>query len=249
MAFDSDILVKGAKPLFFLNYYAADIINPKGLLNYVKGISLSCQEVDCALLGGETAEMPNIYCDDKSDMVGTIIGIVSKDNIIDGPKNIVEGDIVFGIPSDGPHTNGYSLIRKIVNNSKERIKNNVMKLLQSNHRCYYNEINLLWNVGVDIHGMVHITGGGYSGNIKRVINNNLVVSLNKWDLPEPFKTLQIEGNINSDEMFNTFNCGYGMLIFIKKEQLELVKNTLKEGDVLGVVNKKNKYNNNKVVFV
>ena len=123
---------------------------------------------------------------------------------------------MYAISSDGPHTNGYSLIRKIVEKSNGRIESNVMELLLKNHRCYYNEIQALWEADVDIHGMVHITGGGYGGNIKRVINDDLTVSLKRWDLPEPYRTLQLEGNIDTDEMFSTFNCGYGMLLFIKR---------------------------------
>lgn len=244
----NDILVKGARPLFFLNYYAADLIDPKGLLGYVKGISTSCQEVGCALVGGETAEMPGVYAKNKSDMVGTIVGVVSQKNLIDGKKNVKDGDMIYALPSDGPHTNGYSLIRKVVKNCNGRIDQNVMELLVKNHRCYYNEINLLRSKNIDIHGMVHITGGGYGGNIKRVINDDLMVSLKRWSLPEPFQTLQIEGNIDTDEMFNTFNCGYGMLLFVDRDDVGKISEILNEGTVIGVVT--NRVDNmDKVVFI
>lgn len=234
----NDILVKGARPLFFLNYYAADVVQPDGLLGYVKGISTACQEVGCALVGGETAEMPGVYARDKSDMVGAIVGVVSKKLLIDGQKNVQENDVIYAIPSDGPHTNGYSLIRKVVKNSNGRIDPEVMDMLLKNHRCYYNEIQTLREAGVDIHGMVHITGGGYGGNIKRVIRDDLMVSLKRWILPEPFHTLQIEGNIDTDEMFSTFNCGYGMLLFVSKPDIHKISETLKEGTVIGVVSKR-----------
>ena len=244
----NDILVKGARPLFFLNYYAADVIQPDGLLGYVKGISKACQEVGCAVVGGETAEMPGVYARDKSDMVGTIIGVVSKKLLIDGQKNICDGDVIYAIPSDGPHTNGYSLIRKVVKNCNGRINLEVMNMLFNNHRCYYNEIHILREAGVDIHGMVHITGGGYKGNIKRVIKDDLMVLLNIWDLPEPFYTLQIEGNIDTDEMFSTFNCGYGMLLFVSKSDIDIISNTLKEGSVIGFVSKRVE-GKDKVIFI
>ena len=199
----NDILVKGAKPLFFLNYYAADYVEPDGLNNFVKGISTACQEVGCAIMGGETAEMPGVYAKNKSDMVVTIVGVVEKDKLIDGVKNVKEGNIVYAMKSDGPHTNGYSLIRKVVNESNGRIEDSIMDLLLTKHRSYYNEITMLWDNDIKINGMVHITGGGYGGNIKRAISDDLAVSLKRWDLPEPYATLQIEGNIDSDEMFDT----------------------------------------------
>lgn len=234
----NDILVKGARPLFFLNYYAADVVQPEGLLEYVKGISVACKEVGCALVGGETAEMPGVYARDKSDMVGAIVGVVSKRLLIDGQKSVQEGDVVYALPSDGPHTNGYSLIRKIVKSSNDRIEPDIMDLLLKNHRCYYNEIQTLRGVGVDIHGMVHITGGGYGGNIKRVIRDDLMVSLKRWSLPEPYDTLQIEGNIDTEEMYNTFNCGFGMLLFVNKTDIRKISETLKEGSVIGIVSKR-----------
>lgn len=244
----NDILVKGARPLFFLNYYAADYIEHDGLNNFVLGISTACQEVGCAIMGGETAEMPGVYAKNKSDMVGTIVGVVENDKLIDGVKNVKEGDIVYALKSDGPHTNGYSLIRKVVIESNGRIEDSIMDLLLTKHRSYYNEITMLWNNDIKINGMVHITGGGYSGNIRRVISDDLAVSLKRWDLPEPYSTLQIEGNIDSDKMFNTFNCGYGMLLFVKKDDLEKISSILEEGDVIGIVTKREK-GKDKVYFI
>ena len=234
----NDILVKGAKPLFFLDYYAGSTVDPESLKHYVKGISQSCMEYGVSILGGETAEMPTVYNEGHSDMVGMIVGYLTESMLIDGKRDIRDGDVIYGLSSSGPHTNGYSLVRKIIGNCKYRIANSDIKNLVQSHRCYYNEIQLLRDGGVKINGLVHITGGGYKGNVGRVLTDELGAVFKTWVFPEPFNTLQREGNISTEEMLDTFNCGYGMLVIVNEKELEKMVKILGEGAVLGRIVKR-----------
>ena len=160
--------------------------------------------------------MPDVYRENCYDIVGTILGICDKEKIISGKDNIREGDIVLGFLSSGPHTNGYSLIRKIVEQHKtndNKIGNLKLEDLIKPHKSYLEEINMLRGLGVDIKGLCHITGGGYPGNLVRVLPDNLAMEL-KVKIMEPFATIQRFGNITDGEMYQTFNCGYGMLVII-----------------------------------
>jgi phosphoribosylformylglycinamidine cyclo-ligase len=181
------------------------------------------------LLGGETAEMPGIYNSNCYDIVGTIIGLCDKGKIIDGPKNIQEGDLVFGMLSSGPHTNGYSLIRKIIQDNIGTVSTDSylgkvdIKDLVKPHKSYLGEVNDLLDKKIEIKGLCHITGGGYKGNIERVLPDGLGVELSVPIL-EPFATLQKFGNLSNEEMYQVFNCGYGMLFFVRPENRDTILN-------------------------
>lgn len=220
----NDIAVLGAKPLYFMDYIASSKINSDNIRYLLEGMSQACQENELAILGGETAEMPGVYQDGKYDIVGTIIGIVDSQKMIKGKENIVEGDVVLALGSKGPHTNGYSLIRKLVTQYLEKhpdkkLDDNLqiggisMKDLIQPHKSYYSEIKNMLEEGIDIHGLCHITGGGFQENIPRVLPDGLGVTLNA-PIIEPFSSLQRLGNLSNEEMYRVFNCGYGMLVIV-----------------------------------
>ena len=219
----NDIAVCGAKPLFFLDYYATGKLNPDKAADVIKGFATACKENDCALIGGETAEMPGLYEENDFDVSGTIVGVVDKSKIIDG-KRIQKGDYLIGFPSNGLHTNGYSLARKVLLekfNVKDFIPelNNILgdELLKI-HKSYLSLITTLKN-SVDIKGLSHITGGGIVGNTSRIIPNDLklLIHWGVWEMPAIFKLIQQTGNISSEEMHKVFNCGIGLIAVISKE--------------------------------
>jgi phosphoribosylamine--glycine ligase/phosphoribosylaminoimidazole synthetase len=225
----NDILVKGAKPLFFLDYYASSRIKAEYVKYFVKGLSDACKQVGCVLIGGETAEMPDVYQDNMCDLVGTIVGIVEKDKIINGKEQIEEGDLIVGLPSSGPHTNGYSLIRKLVNASTPP---DIIEDLCASHKCYYHEVMKLIKDGHEIHGMCHITGGGWSDNSERVLPEGLKMDLGTFyghdSMPRCFQYLQEKGQLSNEEMYRTFNCGIGMLVYVKAKKGLKVNNVIGE---------------------
>ncbi len=226
----NDILVKGGKPLFFMDYVASSKISSDDIFHLVEGISEACSENGMSLLGGETAEMPGIYMHDCYDIVGTILGVCEKSEIIDGPLNIKEGDSIFGFLSSGPHTNGYSLIRKILNdnfleyNADTKIGGFSITELIRPHKSYLEEYKLLREKNIEISGLCHITGGGYIGNLERVLPESLGVEIDVRIL-EPFATIQRIGNLSDDEMYTVFNCGYGMLFFTSQDKEEVLRKT------------------------
>lgn len=233
----NDILVKGGKPLFFLDYYASSIINSKYVEYFVKGISNACKNANCVLIGGETAEMPDIYLDNKCDIVGTMIGIVEKNNIINGKQNINDGDLILGLNSSGPHTNGFSLIRKILNiyeNNGEIINIDIINKLCNSHISYLDDINFIIDSNIKINGLCHITGGGWYENSSRVIPDNLEMKIFDYIIPEPFKFIMDKGNIDKDEMFRVFNCGIGMMVFVPSDTIIPSKY-----NIIGVIKNKN----------
>lgn len=209
----NDILVKGAIPLMFLDYFASSKLDSDMVASFVEGVSRACIENDCCLMGGETAEMPGVYNDGKCDIVGTIMGIVDKSEMIMGVNDIKAGHLVYGIPSSGPHTNGYSLIRKIY---EENPTLKVFFPLLNPHKSYLNDIRNLKKEGVRISGLCHITGGGFYDNIPRVISENLSVELN-LEIKRPFKELGEASRMSLRELLTVFNCGYGMLVFVAPE--------------------------------
>lgn len=220
----NDIAVCGAKPLFFLDYYATGKLNPDKAAKVIKGFSISCKENDCALIGGETAEMPGLYQADDFDVSGTIVGVVDKTKIIDG-KRIQKGDLLVGFTSNGLHTNGYSLARKIllekfkVTDQVDEINNILGDELLKIHKSYLPLITSLRNT-VDIKGLSHITGGGIVGNTSRIIPKGLDLSVHwgNWEMPAIFKLIQQTGKISNEEMRKVFNCGIGLIVVISKEQ-------------------------------
>lgn len=228
----NDIAVCGAKPLFFLDYYATGKLNPDKAAEVVKGFSIACKENDCALIGGETAEMPGLYQADDFDVSGTIVGVVDKSKIIDG-KRIQKGDLLIGFTSNGLHTNGYSLARKVLLDKfsvKDFIPelNNVLgdELLKI-HKPYLPLINALKD-SVDLKGLSHITGGGIVGNTKRIIPAGLKLKIDweNWIIPEIFLLIQSAGNIPIEEMRKVFNLGIGLVAVISSEELKKLRTVL-----------------------
>lgn len=218
----NDILVKGANPLFFTDYIASSKLDKMKILNIVKGMSSEACKYGLPILGGETAEMPGVYHEGSYDIVGNIVGIAERNNLIDGKKLIRENDICIGLHSVSPHTNGYSLIRKLFekyNYDIETIKSaynlddEFIDWLCTPHKPYYNEIKILLDNNVKINGLVHITGGGYTDNIPRVLPEALGVVLDKSKIiNNNFKKLKNIANISNSDMFKTFNCGIGFII-------------------------------------
>lgn len=227
----NDILVQGAEPLFFLDYFACSKLDVDIATRVVKGIALGCEQAGCALIGGETAEMPGMYSENEYDLAGFTVGIVEKDSIVNG-MSIKEGDAVLGIASSGVHSNGYSLIRKIMEKNSINLFDNfngrVLKdVIMEPTRIYVKPLlNLLKYF--PIKGMAHITGGGLVENIPRILPEGLTVVLKKssWDMPEIFNWLQHQGKIDDYEMYRVFNCGIGMVLIIDGEHVEAVMSEL-----------------------
>lgn len=219
----NDIAVCGAKPLFFLDYYATGKLNPEKAADVVKGFSIACKENNCALIGGETAEMPGLYDEKDYDVSGTIVGVVDKSKIIDG-KRIKKGDLLIGFPSNGLHTNGYSLARKVllekfnVSDQIDELNNVLGDELLKIHKSYLPLITAL-KISVDVKGLSHITGSGIVGNTSRIIPRGLGLQIHwgAWEMPAIFKLIQSTGNISNDEMHKAFNCGIGLVAVIAKE--------------------------------
>ena len=225
----NDMVTCGAEPLFFLDYFAASKLEPKSTAKIVKGIAKACKKSNCALLGGETAEMPGHYVGKNFDLAGFSVGCVEKANIISG-DTIEEGNVLIGIESSGPHSNGFSLIRKIIKESsmKENDLNKITELALKPTHLYPNLIMQLINQ-FKINGMAHITGGGLTENIPRSLPKHLAVEiyLDSWQLPEIFRWLQDNGNITQDDMLRIFNCGIGMGLVVNEDISENVKLEIK----------------------
>jgi len=248
----NDLIVCGAKPLFFLDYFASSKLEVDEASKVIKSIASACKDSGCALLGGETAEMPGHYLGKNFDLAGFSVGCVEEDKIIDS-KTIKEDDILIGIESSGPHSNGFSLIRKIIkdaNLNKDEYESIVELAMKPTH-LYPNLIMDLINK-FDIHGMAHITGGGLTENIPRSIPKNLSASINtdSWDIPEIFKWLQVNGNLKDEDMFRIFNCGIGMVLIVSEDDSEAVldkinKHNFKCFNIGTLINKES---NNSVIF-
>lgn len=233
-----DILVYGAKPLFFLDYIATGKLEPDTVSSIVKGILEGCVENDFVLLGGETAEMPGFYKDNEYDVAGFIVGIVADEKIVDG-KNIKKGDLLVGLPSTGLHTNGYSLARQIVfeklnlqvDSIVDSLPRTVGEELLEVHRSYLKPVTKLVQNSL-IKGMAHITGGGFIDNIPRVLPDNAAAQVERiWPVPEIFTFLCEAGNVGKKERYRVFNMGIGMVIIIDQKDLskvEKILNSLKE---------------------
>ncbi|MGA3094614.1 MAG: phosphoribosylformylglycinamidine cyclo-ligase [Dehalococcoidales bacterium] len=236
----NDILTCGAAPLFFLDYIAMSRLMPEKVKAVVKGLSMACQQVGCALIGGETAEMPGLYSSEDFDLVGTIIGAVEKDRIIDG-RNIVPGDIMLGLASSGLHTNGYSLARKVLGESKHALDTFYLELGQTlgqamlvPHRCYFKEIQPLLP---RIKGLAHITGGGFPGNMPRIMPEGVTARFDtsSWAVPPIFKLIQQKGSIKRDEMYRVFNMGIGMVIIASADNTKGIVQELPESKIIGKI--------------
>jgi len=218
----NDILVQGAEPLFFLDYVASGVVDPEVVAEVVKGIARGCAENGCALIGGETAEMPGFYGGGEYDLAGCIIGVVDRARLIDG-RAIRPGDAIWAFPSSGLHTNGYSLARKIVfEEAKLSIDDEipgtgstVREALLAVHRSYLPEIRDM-RARVEIKGLAHITGGGLLENIPRILPAGAAVEIDssKWDLPPLFRFLKTRGGVDMTEMHRVFNMGIGMVVVV-----------------------------------
>ena len=211
----NDLIVQGAEPLFFLDYFATGSLNPEIATSVIEGIGEGCRQSGCALIGGETAEMPGMYSGEDYDLAGFCVGIVEKDRIIDGTK-VSEGDHIVALGSSGPHSNGYSLIRKVI--EKSAPTPDQLNLLIEPTRIYVRSILSLLNT-LPVHAISHITGGGLLENIPRVMPSHLSAKLDStsWTQPEIFQWIQDQGNIDSAEMYRVLNCGIGMVVVISKD--------------------------------
>jgi phosphoribosylformylglycinamidine cyclo-ligase len=230
----NDIAVCGAEPLFFLDYMAFGKLDPQTASEIVKGFSIACKENGCALIGGETAEMPGVYQIGDYDLSGTIVGIVEKSKIIKGEK-IISGDKLIGIPSTGLHTNGYSLARKVLlekynlNDTIPLLKRNIGDELISIHRSYLHLVRKIKSK-IELKGMSHITGGGIVGNTKRILPDGLRLKIEwkNWEVPEIFKLIQKTGEISNEEMREVFNLGIGLIFIVSQKDVNSILNLCTE---------------------
>jgi len=234
----NDIIVQGAEPLFFLDYFACGKLDVEVAASVVAGIGQGCQLSGAALVGGETAEMPGMYADGDYDLAGFCVGIVDKHKAIDGSK-VKVGDKLLGIASSGPHSNGYSLIRKIIEQSGVALSDTVDskilgEILLEPTRIYVKSLLALIE-SVSVHAVAHITGGGITENLPRVLPKGLSASidLNSWSQPLVFQWLQEQGNLSESEMLKTFNCGIGMIVCVPQEQeLQTKEILINQGEVV-----------------
>ena len=232
----NDILVQGAEPLFFLDYFACGKLDVETATQVVKGIAAGCERAGCALIGGETAEMPGMYSNGEYDLAGFAVGAVEKSLIIDG-KDITSGDVVLGLASSGPHSNGYSLIRKVVETARADLSSGfdgrtLGETLLEPTRIYVKPV-LAALKQVRLKGLAHITGGGLVENVPRVLPENVCAQLEKsaWPRPPVFEWLQQKGNVAEAEMHRVFNCGIGMAIVVAPDQAAAAMQALeREGE-------------------
>lgn len=223
----NDILVQGATPLFFMDYVGISKFDGKMFTQIVEGLCKACREGGCALLGGETAEMPGLYPPEEYDLVGTIVGAVDKRNVING-RSVRPGDVMIGLPSSGLHTNGYSLARKVIfETAKLRINDTfpgtnktVADVLLAVHRSYLKPVTALMRK-IKIRGMAHITGGGFPDNVPRVLPDSVdaVFDRSTWEVPAVFQFIQQAGKVDREEMYRVFNMGIGMVIIVRKQDV------------------------------
>src|SRR5918911_204402 len=232
----NDILVQGARPLFFLDYVATGKLSPEVIASVVEGCARGCRENGCVLLGGETAEMPGFYSEGEYDIAGFIVGVVDREKVIDG-KRIEPGDVLLALPSAGLHTNGYSLARKLffevagykVDTRLDALGMTVGEALLQPHLSYLRPLEGLLDTGV-IKALAHITGGGLLENIPRVLPEGLGVEIRRgsWPVPPVFRVMQEIGNVADAEMYRTFNMGVGMVIITASQDAEVIKSHLQE---------------------
>ncbi|MDV7105063.1 phosphoribosylformylglycinamidine cyclo-ligase [Vibrio sp. TH_r3] len=240
----NDLIVQGAEPLFFLDYYATGKLDIDTAANVVSGIGEGCIQAGCALIGGETAEMPGMYEGEDYDVAGFCVGVVEKADVIDGTK-VAAGDALIAVGSSGPHSNGYSLIRKIIEVSNadltEQLNGKTIgeQLLEPTKIYIKSALKMI--AEHDIHAISHITGGGFWENIPRVLpqGTKAVIDGNSWQWPAVFNWLQEKGNVDTFEMYRTFNCGVGLVIALPKEQaasaVELLKSEGENAWVIGEI--------------
>jgi phosphoribosylformylglycinamidine cyclo-ligase len=236
----NDIFVGGATPLFFQDYIAMGKLNPDRVQTIFQGLVKACQENGCALIGGETPEMPGIYADNDYDLVGFIVGVVEKEQIKLG-DNIKEGDLILGLPSSGLHTNGYSLVRKIFGQDPKVLKMGYLELgrslgeaLLEPHRCYYRVLKPLMS---SVKGLAHITGGSFYKNIPRVLPDGLTARIDSsaWEVPPLFRIIQKAGNVDDNEMYHVFNMGIGMTVICSRINSDKLVQALPGAKIIGQI--------------
>ena len=244
----NDIIVQGAKPLFFLDYFACSKLDINIAETVINGIGVGCSLAECSLIGGETAEMPGMYKEQDYDLAGFCVGVVEKDEMITG-ENVAVGDVLIAIASSGCHSNGYSLIRKILNDTNADLSQvidgeKLLDHLLTPTRIYVKQIlNLMQHISIK--SLAHITGGGLIDNLPRVIPKDLSVIINTdtWSLPPISAWLSEQGKINSDEMFKTFNCGIGLVLCVERNNADKTVNYLNDNGetawVIGSIIKNN----------
>ena len=228
-----DILVQGARPLFFMDYFATSRLTPEIVAEVVTGIAEACREAGCALLGGETAEMPGVYAPGEFDIAGTIVGLLERENIL--PRHDLRaGDVLIGIRSSGPHTNGYSLIRKVfagvpLDTIFPELGIPLSDALLASHRSYLKLLDPALRTP-HVKALAHLTGGGFIENIPRILPAGLdaVIHRESWPIPPLFSLIQSRGEIAPDEMYRVFNMGIGMLLVVDKDEAEMIRNTIPE---------------------
>ncbi|AFY61270.1 phosphoribosylformylglycinamidine cyclo-ligase [Synechococcus sp. PCC 6312] len=221
----NDVLTCGAKPLFFLDYLATGKLDPQALVDVVAGIACACQAVGCALLGGETAEMPGFYQPGDYDLAGFCVGIVEKERLM---VKVNLGDVVIGLASSGVHSNGFSLVRRIIESKgwawTEQIpalgEQSLGEIFLTPTQLYVAPVQAALNAGLDIHGMAHITGGGLPENLPRCLSpgQSIAIEPGAWEVPKLFEWLQIQGSVSSAAMYETFNMGIGYCLIVPREQ-------------------------------
>lgn len=231
---------EGLRPLFFLDYVASSKLVPHMVAEIVTGMAQACRAVDCAVLGGETAEMPGVYRDSEFDVVGTVIGLMDITRTFPRPS-LAAGDVLLGLPSSGPHTNGYSLIRRIFADTPLDAEvagvGVLAEALLAPHRCYLRELAALREAGIAVQGLAHITGGGLVENIPRALPPGLTARIrsSSWPVSPLFQLIQQRGGISTGEMRRVFNMGIGLVVIVKPEQAEAALNVLGEGWPIGEV--------------
>lgn len=236
----NDILVQGAKPLFFLDYVATSKLKPNVVIDIVKGFAAACKKNGVALIGGETAELPGIYHGDDFDLAGFVVGIVDKGSIIDG-RNIKAGDVILGLPSNGLHTNGYSLaIKTLLTDNKlpldktpEGLDEPLGEALLKTHASYLATIMMLLDKNIEINGLAHITGGGLIDNVPRILPKGLGARFEKsaWSVPKIFSLIQKYAKTPERDLYRTFNMGVGLTIILKPAEVDKVKKIFEKNSI------------------
>lgn len=237
----NDILVQNARPLFFLDYIASSRLVPENVAAVVTGMAAACRAAGCALLGGETAEMPGVYAEGAFDVAGTIVGLLDRADLLPRSDAMAAGNLLVGLPSSGPHTNGYSLIRRAVHEQDlAQVLEDGQTLLDAllaPHRCYLPEIDALRAAGVPLLGMAHITGGGFVENLPRVLPTHLAarVTLGAWPLPPLFARLIAWSGLSVGEACRVLNLGIGMVLIAPPAALQALQEALPEAVVIGAL--------------
>ena len=238
----NDILTQGAKPLFFLDYIAFSKLDEQRMETLMRGITWGCREVGCALIGGETAQMPGLYSGDDFDLAGFVVGVAEKDSLLDSDA-IIPGDYLVGIPSSGLHTNGFSLVRRVFNSDNDPsvlyrhfsdLNHQLGEELMTRHRCYY---PMLEPALASIKGLAHITGGGLPGKMPAILPDNVAARFEQgsWQVSPIFSLIQAQGKVEPDEMYRVFNMGLGMVAVCQEESIDRVLATASDAVVVGRV--------------